>query len=94
MVGKSARYYRNNPEARKRKAKTDKAINSRKNQIRKRVEANRTRRRAKAKGKDVRGLDASHTKNGMRFKKTSKNRGSKSDSAGDRKARGGKKYKK
>jgi len=37
------------------------------------------------------GKDASHTKNGVVMKKASVNRGSKSDTAGDKRARGGKK---
>ena len=86
---KSAKYYAKNPAARKKKAATDKKVNARPAQVKKRVEANRARRKAKAAGKNVKGLDASHTKNGIRFKKTSVNRGSKSDSAGDKKARGG-----
>lgn len=88
---KSAKYYANNPSARKKKAATDKKINSRPNQVTKRVEANRARRQAKSAGKNVTGKDASHTKNGIRFKDSSKNRGSKSDSNGDKRARGGKK---
>lgn len=88
---RSAKYYAKNPSARKKKAATDKKINARPEQVKKRVEANRARRKAKAAGKNVNGLDASHTKNGIRFKKSSVNRGSKSDSAGDRNARGSKK---
>jgi hypothetical protein len=85
---KSAKYYANNAAARKKKAATDTKINSRPEQVKKRVEANRARRKAKAAGKNVTGMDASHTKNGIVFKKTSVNRGSTSDSAGDRRARG------
>lgn len=88
---KSAKYYAKNTKARKKKGATDKAINSKPEQIRKRVEANRARRKAKDNGKNVNGKDASHTKNGIVFKKTSTNRGSKSDSSGDRRARGKKK---
>jgi hypothetical protein len=88
MPSKSAKYYQNNPDARKKKAETDKKINSRPEQVKKRVEANKARREAKASGKDIRGKDASHTKNGIVFKKSSTNRGSKSDSAGDKRARG------
>jgi hypothetical protein len=84
----SARYYENNPEARKVKAKTDKKINSKPEQVTKRVEANKARRQAKASGKNVTGKDVSHTKNGIVFKETSKNRGSSSDTKGDRNARG------
>lgn len=88
---KSAKYYKKNAKARKKKASTDKKINARPEQIKKRVEANRARRKAKKAGKDIKGKDASHTKNGIRFKKTSVNRGSKTDSSGDKKARGKKK---
>lgn len=94
MASKSAEYYRKNPDARKKKAATDKKINARPEQVKKRVEANKARRQAKAAGKNVNGKDASHTKNGIVFKKSSVNRGSKSDSAGDKRARGGKKTKK
>ena len=90
MASKSAEYYRKNPEARKKKAATDKKVNSRPAQVKKRVEANKARRQAKAKGKDIRGMDASHTTNGIVFKKSSVNRGSKGDSNGDKNARGGK----
>lgn len=88
---KSAKYYRDNPEARKKKAATDTKINARPEQVKKRVEANKARRQAKAAGKNVTGKDASHTKNGIIFKKSSVNRGSKSDSQGDRNSRGSKK---
>jgi len=90
---KSAKYYRDNKAARDKKKKYDAKLNSSKKQTKKRVEANSARRKAKAAGKDVKGKDMSHTKNGMVIKKTSTNRGSKSDSAGDRRARGGKKKK-
>lgn len=88
---KSAKYYASNPEARAKKKAYDTKLNSKKEQVQKRVEANKARRQAKAAGKDVRGKDASHTKNGIVFKKSSVNRGSKSDSSGDKRARGGKK---
>ena len=39
------------------------------------------------------GKDASHTSHGIVYKKSSVNRGSKSDTAGDRRARGGRKKK-
>lgn len=90
-MGKSTEYYKKNPDARKKKAATDKKINARPEQVKKRVEANAARRKAKAAGKNVTGKDASHTKNGIVFKDSSKNRGSSSDSAGDKRARGKKK---
>jgi hypothetical protein len=94
MAGKSksAKYYASNPEARKKKNAYDQALNSRKEQVQKRVEANRARRKAKAAGKDVRGKDYNHgTKS---FVKSSVNRGAKSGTKGDRNARGGGKSKK
>lgn len=92
-MSSSTEYYRKNPKARKKKAVTDKKINARPEQVKKRVEANKARRKAKAAGKNITGKDASHTKKGIVFKDSSKNRGSKSDSAGDKRARGGKKKK-
>lgn len=70
---KSARYYANNPEARKKKAATDKKINARPEQKKKRVESNKARRQAKKAGKDVRGRDYDHAVG--RFVKSSTNRG-------------------
>lgn len=84
MASDSAEYYRKNPKARKKKAAYDKALNRRKAQVKKRVEANRARRKAKAAGKDVRGLDYDHAT--KRFVKSSTNRG--------RKGEGGRKKKK
>ncbi len=68
-------------------------MNKRPEQVKSRVETNKARRHAKKAGKNIKGKDASHTKNGIRFKESAKNRGSKSDSAGDKRARGGKKKK-
>lgn len=89
MASRSAEFYRRNRRSARKKQAYDAKLNAKPEQIRKRVEANRARRRARKRGKDVRGLDASHTKNGIVFKPTSQNRGSRSDSAGDRRARGG-----
>lgn len=87
---RSAKYYASNPEARKRKAKTDAEINKRPEQVKKRVEANKANRKAGTYGNGDK-KDASHTKDGIKFKKESVNRGSKSDSKGDKNARGSKK---
>lgn len=87
----SSDYYKNNPEQRKKKQEYDAKLNKRPDQVKKRVEANAARRKATAAGKNIKGKDASHTKDGIRFKESSKNRGSKSDSPGDKRARGGKK---
>lgn len=92
--GSSAEYYRKNPVARKKKQAYDAKLNKDPKQVKKRVEANAARRKATKAGKNIKGKDASHTKNGIRFKESSKNRGSKSDSKGDKNARGGGKRKK
>jgi len=69
----SSEYYRKNPAARKRKAKTDSRINKRREQVRKRVESNRARRRAKRKGLNINGLDYDHAV--RRFVRSAVNRG-------------------
>ena len=69
----SAEYYRKNPKARAYKARMDKIINSRPEQIKKRVEANRKRSEAKKNGKNVNGKDYDHAVNA--FVATSVNRG-------------------
>ncbi len=92
MVSKSARYYQTHPEARKRKAAYDKEFNKKPEQREKRSELTmHNREHDKKYGKASRkGKDASHTSHGIVYKKTSVNRGSKSDTAGDKRARGGK----
>ncbi len=76
-MGRSTKFYQENPSARKRKAKTDKKINSRPSQVKKRVESNRKRREAKKKGKDIRGLDWDHAT--RRFTSIKANRGRKGE---------------
>lgn len=73
QLSRSAKYYRDNPDARKKKAKTDKKVNKRKSQLKKRVESRRARRKAKRQGKNVTGKDYDHkTKS---FVSSKKNRG-------------------
>ena len=93
MVSRTAKYYHTHPEARKKKAEYDKEFNKKPEQRKKRSELTQINREHDKKyGKESRrGKDASHTKNGIVYKKSSVNRGSKSDTAGDRRARGGKK---
>ena len=79
MVSRTAKYYHTHPAARKKKAEYDKKFNEKKEQREKRVELIQHNR--------------DHTKNGIVYKKSSVNRGSKSDTAGDKRARGGKKRK-
>ena len=93
MVSRTEKYYHTHSAARKKKAEYDKKFNEKKDQREKRVELiQHNREHDKKYGKASRdGKDASHTKNGIVYKKSSVNRGSKSDTAGDRRARGGKK---
>ena len=70
---KSAQYYAKNPAARKRKGVTDKKINARPSQIKKRVESNAKVRDRKKSGKSTKGMDYDHATNS--FVKTSTNRG-------------------
>lgn len=80
MVGrksKSAKYYANNPAARKKKAATDKKINARPAQKKKRAESNAKRREATKKGKDIKGKDYDHATN--RFTSVKANRGRKGE---------------
>lgn len=89
-MGRSTQYYRTHPEARRRKAKTDKEINARPEQKAKRRELGRKNyEHDKKYGKrSRRGKDLSHTSKGFRYKSVKSNRGSKNDTKGDRKARG------
>ncbi len=73
-LSKSAKYYRSHPEARKKKAKTDAAVNRRPEQVKKRVQSNAKRRQAKAAGKDVRGKDYDHHTNSFVSVKTNRGR--------------------
>lgn len=93
MASKSAEYYRTHPKAREKKKKYDTKFESKPEQVAKRVELNTANREHDKKhGKASRaGKDLSHTSRGLVYKKSSVNRGSKSDTAGDRRARGGKK---
>jgi len=90
-VCKSAKYYRDNPTARKKKAATDKKVNARSEQKSKRRELGRKNYAADKKGVNRSGKDLSHTSNGTIYKDSSKNRGSSKDTQGDKRARGKKK---
>ena len=73
QLSRTAKYYRDNPGARKRKAKKDVEQNSRKSQVKKRVESLRARRKAKKKtGKNPKG-DYDHAT--KRFVSSKTNRG-------------------
>lgn len=93
MVSKSAQYYRTHPKAREKKKEYDSKFEKKPEQVKKRVELKRENREHDKKyGKASRaGKDLSHTSRGLVYKSVSANRGSKSDTKGDRRARGGKK---
>jgi len=59
---KTAQYYRDNPDARKKKAETDKEFNKKPEQVKKRTELKQERRDRGIDGKG--GKDMSHTKDG------------------------------
>lgn len=89
-MGKTADYY-NSPAGResyKKKKAYDKKFNAKPEQIKKRSELNKYNREKGTYGNGD-NKDAAH-KGGkiVGFKKASENRGSKSDSPGDRRARG------
>ena len=91
MVSESAKYYHDHPLARERKMRYDTRFESSPAQKAKRRElARHNAEHDKKYGAASRkGKDASHTKSGIRYKPSSVNRGSKTDMAGDRRARGG-----
>jgi|VirMetMinimDraft_7_1064189.scaffolds.fasta_scaffold73936_3 hypothetical protein len=87
-LSRTAKFYRENPEARKKHNETQKKINKKPSESKKRVELNKANKKM---GKVGDGKDVSHTKNGLKLKPQSVNRGSNKDQAGDRRARGKKK---
>ena len=82
-LSRSAKYYRDNPGARKRKAKTDKKVNAREEQKKKRRESGAARRKAKKSGRNVEGKDYDHATNS--FVSSKKNRGRKGEGGRKRK---------
>lgn len=95
MVSRTTLYYRTHPKARAKKRAYDAKFNKKPSQRAKRSELtikNRIHDRKYGKA-SRRGKDLSHTSHGLVYKSVSANRGSKSDTAGDRRARGGKRRK-
>lgn len=98
-LGRTARYYKygstvpgkgspaNATRARKVKDKKSTEVNSRPEQMAKRRELDKKRRAMLKRGVDLKGKDLAHTKNGIRVKDSSANRGSTSDMPGDKRAR-------
>lgn len=82
----SAKYFRNNPDARKKKNAISKKVNARKSQKKKRSELEKKRRAAKKRGTDTSKTDYDHAV-GRRVS-VKANRGRKNGTKGDRNARG------
>jgi len=59
-ISKSAKYFRDNPEARKKKQAATAKLNKKPSAVKKRVEANAARRKAKAAGKNITGKQYDH----------------------------------
>lgn len=90
-LSRSAKYYRDNPEARAKKNAYQKKFNKKKSQSKSRVELNRLNRLFGTYGNGDK-LDVSHRSGKKtRLEPQSKNRGSKKNTPGDRRARGNKK---
>lgn len=89
---KSAKFYQENPESRRKKAAYDKKLNARPNQRAKRSELVTKNRAADKRGVNRTNKDFDHGSN--RYIDSSKNRGKTSGTLGDKKSRGGGKRKK
>lgn len=90
-LSRTAKYYRDHPESLPKKRAKDKEINARPEQRKKRSELSTKRKRDKAAGKDIAGKDYDHGSD--RYIDSSTNRGKKSGTPGDRRARGKRKGK-
>lgn len=73
-LSKSAKFYRDNPDSRRKKQAYDKRLNSRPSQVNKREESNKMRARAKRRGTDVRGKDWDHHTRSLQPIKTNRGR--------------------
>lgn len=85
-LSKSAKYYRDHPEARKKKQAYDAKLNRRPEQRKKRSQLVAERRKRGIYGKG--GKDVSHEKGGTRLRSVKSNRGNSKNTKGDRNARG------
>ena len=91
MAGRTSEYYKTHPEARAKRLAYQADYNKKPEQLKKRIELNRVNRERGQYG-DGDGKDMSHKRNGRIVEESaSKNRGSRSNMPGDRRARGKKK---
>jgi hypothetical protein len=86
----SKEYYDESPETKKKKDLYNKEFNKKPEQRKKRSELSVLNKKMIREGKASKGdnKDLAHTKSGIVLKNKSANRGSKSDSPGDKRARG------
>lgn len=90
-ASRTSKYYAKNPKARKKRLAYQKAYNKKKREMERRVELNRENRKRGTYGNGDK-KDVSHTKSGKTMlEPQSKNRGNKTRTPGDRRARGKKK---
>lgn len=90
-LSRSAKYYRDNPEARDKHRAYQLEYQKSESNVKKRVELNKYNRKHGTYGNGD-GMDAAHHKGKITgYKSASANRGDKNDSAGDRRARGSRK---
>ncbi len=90
MAGRTSEYYKTHPEARKKRLEYQAEYNKRADQLKKRIELNKINR-DRGQYADHDGKDMSHKRNGRVVEESaSKNRGSRSNMPGDRRARGSK----
>lgn len=73
MPGRTAKYYANNPDARKKRLDYQREYNKQDREVKKRVELNKINREADKRGVDRKGKDYDHAVG--RYVKSSINRG-------------------
>lgn len=85
-LSKSAKYYRDNPEARKKKAAYDKKFNQKPEQRKKRSELTKKNREADKKGVNRKGKDYDHAVGRYVSVKTNRGRNEKSRRKGSKRS--------
>ena len=87
MPGRTAKFYKDNPDSRKKRLEYQKEYNKQDREVKKRVELNAENRKRGTYGNGD-GKDVAHTKSGTKLQKASVNRGSRTAMPGDKRARG------
>jgi hypothetical protein len=90
MPGRTAKFYKDNPDSRKKRLAYQAEYNKQDREVKKRVELNKINRENHRDGKSSvsDGKDVAHTKSGTRLQNASVNRGSRTAMPGDKRARG------